>query len=499
MRIRKRWLAIWLVVPLAVMFAARERLFSIETSVGVMPKGGKVKYDSHKAVYRITGGGANIWAKEDAFQFVYQETSGDVVITADVKFDGKGKEEHRKAALMIRQSLDPNAAYADVALHGNGLTSLQYRETLGDITKEVPSDLKAPGRIRIERRGDQFTIFAGKPGEELTKTGPVTVKLQDPVYIGLAVSAHNVKNLETAEFSDVEVERGPKKASVVTRSHLMVYDLASKKSHEVYKADGLFEAPNWSPDGKSLLINKAGELYTLAAEGKSEPVKVNLNGMARCNNDKSFSPDGKTIAFSSSANAKGSQVYTVRTDGGEPAMIVPETPSYFHGFSPDGHWMAVVAQRNGNFDLFRVAAQGGPQERLTSNAAYDDGPDYSPDGKWIYFNSDRVNGWDIWRMPADGAGTDDKLAERVTSDDEEDWFPHPSPDGKWLLFLSFPRGTAGHNDRLKVTLRMMPMPGESTGKPKISTLLKLFGGQGTINVNSWSPDSTKFAYVTYEE
>ena len=160
--------------------------------------------------------------------------------------------------------------------------------------------------------------------------------------------------------------------------------------------------------------------------------------------------------------------------------------------------MAIVAQRDGNFDLFRVPAGGGSQTRLTSNAGYDDGPDYSPDGKWIYFNSDRAGGWDIWRMPAEGAGPNDARAEQVTNDEGEDWFPHCSPDGKWLLFLTFPKGTSGHNDRVEVQLRMRPLPGANLERAVPRELTHFFGGQGTINVNSWSPDSSKFAFVRYE-
>ncbi|GAC1614487.1 MAG: hypothetical protein NVS9B12_15320 [Vulcanimicrobiaceae bacterium] len=163
----------------------------------------------------------------------------------------------------------------------------------------------------------------------------------------------------------------------------------------------------------------------------------------------------------------------------------------------DGASKASTGQRSGNFDIFRVPATGGAEERLTSNAGYDDGADYSPDGKWIYFNSDRSGSWDIWRIPADGAGPGDSKAEQVTSDEMEDWFPHPSPDGKHLVFLSFPKGTSGHNDKLDVQLRMTALPGTSAKSETPRTLLKFFGGQGTINVNSWSPDSTRFAFVEY--
>ncbi len=178
--------------------------------------------------------------------------------------------------------------------------------------------------------------------------------------------------------------------------------------------------------------------------------------------------------------------------------MTPAAPSYFHGWSPDGKWLAFVGQREGKFELFRVPSSGGPEERLTSKGAYDDGPEYSPDGKWIYFNSNRAGGWDIWRIPASGGGSGDFLAQQITSDEMEDWFPHFSPNGKWMLVFSFPKGTAGHNDRMPgVSLRLMRAPGQKLKPFKLETMATFFGGQGTINVNSWSPDSRQFAYVEY--
>jgi Tol biopolymer transport system component len=183
-------------------------------------------------------------------------------------------------------------------------------------------------------------------------------------------------------------------------------------------------------------------------------------------------------------------------------------PSYFHGWSPDGRWLAFVAERNGNFDIYRIpsdAAKDAKEERLTSDPGFDDGPDYSTDGKWIYINSNRDGGWNIWRFPADGAGPSDAKAERITNDAQEDWFPHPSPDGKWIAFLSFPPGTPGHDTKTSVHLRLIPASqGPAPAGPiedwsdSIQILTEFFGGQGTINVNSWSPDSKKFAFVSYQ-
>ena len=483
--------------------------------VGVTPEKGKVEIDGATGEIRVTGGGANIWGVADAFQFAWKKMSGDVALTADVHFIGAGAVAHRKAALMIRQTLDADSAYADVALHGDGLTSLQYRPTAAALTletkQEAKSDLSAPVHIRIERRGDRFTMLAGKPGGPLTTTGPASVTLHDPVYVGLAVGSHDANVLETAVFSNVSVQALPAARPPQPRysSKISIYDLRDKSIRTVYQADTVFEAPNWSPDGKYLLVNSGGRLFHIPVDGAgpATPEPVNIDTSLRLNNDHAPSPDGKMIAFSaSSATSRGSQVYLCNADGSNTHVMVSETPSYFHGWSPDGKYLAYVHQHpaaNGgpaNYDIFRIPAAGGQSEQLDSNAGYDDGPDYSPDGKWIYFNSDRAGGWDVWRIPANGAGSGDEKAERVTSDEMEDWFPHPSPDSKWLLFLSFAKGVATHNDKLPGTqLRMMPMPGAHLAKsPKIEVVTTFFGGQGTINVNSWSPDSKRFAYVIYE-
>jgi Tol biopolymer transport system component len=269
----------------------------------------------------------------------------------------------------------------------------------------------------------------------------------------------------------------------------------------VYQADTIWEAPNWSPDGKVLLSNSGGKLYRIPVDGSSAPEALNLDPSIRCNNDHNFSPDGRKIALSAtSPTSRQSQVYVANADGSNLTLIVPPGPSYFHGWSPDGTYLSVVANRDGKqYDLYRVPAAGGPDERLTVDPAYDDGTDYSRDGKWIYFNSDRGgHGWNIWRMPATGAGPNDERAQQVTNDDLEDWFPHPSPDGKSLLFLSFPHGTETHNDRnLHVKIRLIPMPGATIAKVTPVEVTEFMGGQGTINVNSWAPDSRRFAYVTY--
>jgi Tol biopolymer transport system component len=279
-----------------------------------------------------------------------------------------------------------------------------------------------------------------------------------------------------------------KRPAVTSQVTLMTVDGTEKKV--VLSTPRLFEAPNWSPDGKYLLLNSDGKLWRLPVTG-GEPELVPTGTVTGINNDHGISPDGKLLAISAGP------IYVLPAAGGQPRRVTAQTPSYYHGWSPDGKTLVYCARRENNFDIYSISVDGGEEKRLTSHPGYDDGPDYSPDGKWIYFNSDRSGSWDIWRMPADGAGPGDAKAERVTSDDYEDWFPHPSPDGKWLLFLSYKKGTKGHPANQDVVLRLMPLPGAKVEGGKIREVVKLFGGQGTINVSSWSPDGKRFAYVSY--
>jgi Tol biopolymer transport system component len=277
------------------------------------------------------------------------------------------------------------------------------------------------------------------------------------------------------------------------RSHVTLINADGTDRRVIYSADQVFEAPNWTPDGKDLILNSQGRLWRLPVAG-GVPALVDTGNVKKLNNDHGISPDGSLLAISAG------QIYVLPAAGGVPRQVTEQIPSYYHGWSPDGRTLAYCARRGENFDLFAIDVNGGPERRLTEHAGYDDGPDYSPDGRWIYFNSDRSGSWDIWRIPAAGAGAGDAQAERITQDEYEDWFPHPSPDGRWMVFLSFAKGTKGHPPDQQVVLRRMPMPGNEAGASAgpITEVVQLFGGQGTMNVNSWAPDSRRFAYVSYE-
>jgi TolB protein len=464
-------------------------IFESHSDIGTTRHAGSLEYDASRRTYRVAGGGENMWFTNDAFHFVWKKVSGDVTLAADITFPTTGGNPHRKACLIVRQSLDPDSAYADAALHGDGLTSLQYREAKGARTYEIQSNLSAPNRLRIEKRGKYVSMsVAGDGGKLHAVGGTFRLSLNEPFYVGLGVCAHDNNVLEKADFSEVELNETAAAAAGLTQiSTLESVPIASRDRRVVYSTTNHIEAPNWSRDGSTFFFNSRGRLFRLPSNG-GEPQVVETGFAIRCNNDHGISPDGTQLVISDQSQERHSLIYLLPASGGLPKRITAAGPSYWHGWSPDGRTLAFCAERNGEFDVYTISVAGGAETRLTTAKGLDDGPDYSPDGQFIYFNSNRGGAMQIWRMRSDGS-----QQEQITTDDYNNWFPHPSPDGKWLVFLSYEKDVEGHPANKDVTLRIMPLAG---GKAEV--LAKLFGGQGTINVPSWSPDSRKVAFVSYQ-
>jgi Tol biopolymer transport system component len=263
----------------------------------------------------------------------------------------------------------------------------------------------------------------------------------------------------------------------------------------VLTTEQAIEAPNWMPDGRRLLFNGAGALFLIDLAG-GLPVRIETRGLDDLNNDHVVSPDGATVY----ASSNDGHIYAIPTAGGQPRRVTNLRSEPFrhfvHGVSPDGRWLAYVGLEHMEGDrranIFVISTTGSDDVRLTDWAAPSDGPEYSPDGEWIYFNSERgsrINGHaQIFRMNS----RDGSEIEQLTFDDRVNWFPHVSPDDRHIVFLSYPPGTEGHPASRHVQLRLM-----SPGGGSQRTLTELFGGQGTINVNSWAPDSARLAYVAY--
>jgi len=465
--------------------------FEGSTDVGTVELPGTVEFDGATRTYRISGSGANIWGNSDAFHFAWRKVSGDLDMTAEIQWVGAGKQPHRKAGWMVRQDLSADSPYADAVVHGDGLISLQYRRTRGGPTMEVKAPIKLPARIRLERTGHLFTLSVAPKGEAIQPAGSLTVAMPDPVYAGLVVCSHDATTRETAIFIEIALknEARPSGETRVRESTLETVAVETGVRAIVYRANDHFEAPNWSRDGRSFLFNRQGSVYSIPVEGGAKPVRLDTGTADHCNNDHGLSPDGKWLAIShNEPRSRQSLIYVLPSGGGTPRQVTKTGPSYWHGWSPDGRTLAYCAQRNGEFDVYTIPVEGGSETRLTRAPGLDDGPDYTPDGKQIYFNSTRTGLMKIWRMNADGS-----KQEQVTDDpDYADWFPHPSPDGKWLVFVSYDKSVAGHPADQDVVLRVMPLAG---GKPRV--LATLFGGQGTINVPSWSPDGKSLAFVSY--
>jgi hypothetical protein len=462
--------------------------FDTAADIGKCYLAGSSAYLADSDTYRITGGGKNIWFGEDAAQFLSKKMSGDLVFSMDVSWEADGKEPHRKACAMIRQTLDADSPYVDVAVHGDGLIEMQYRTEKGGTTYAARTPIQAPATVKLERDGDVFSVVVSKSGGPFQPVGAVSLKMLDPIHAGIAVGAHNDANLETALISNVVLTSRTAEANAkrVQETSLETLVIATGERKIIYRDRSKFEAPNWSRDGKLLYFNRAGGIWTLPVTGGT-PTQISTGLALNNNNDHGLSFDGNWLAISSGVH--GSQIYVVPATGGEAREVTPKSPSYWHGWSPDGNTLAFCAKRNEQFDIYTIPTFGGTETRLTDAEGLDDGPEYTPDGKTIYFHSERAGGIPkIFRMNPDGSAQ-----EQVTFDEQySDWFPHPSPDGKWIVFVSYDKSVKGHPSDQNVVLRLMPI-----GGTKAKVIATLFGGQGTLNVPSWSPDSSMIALVSY--
>jgi TolB protein len=274
-------------------------------------------------------------------------------------------------------------------------------------------------------------------------------------------------------------------------STLETVDVQTGERTVLSQFDCLIEAPNWTRDGKRIIYNSLGRIYSFDI-ATLETTVINSGYTTQCNNDHVLSPDNSLIAVSHQTQEDGqSRIYVLPLEGGDPILITPMAPSYLHGWSADGSTLAYCAERNGQYDIYTIPVTGGVESQLTDFPGLDDGPEYSPDGKHIWFNSTRTGLMQIWRMNIDGSEQ-----TQMTFEESNNWFPHVSNDGQTVAYITYQVGDVSPGDHpanKNVEIRLMSsMGGESR------VLVKLFGGQGTINVNSWSPDSRQLAFVSYQ-
>jgi Tol biopolymer transport system component len=437
-----------------------------------------------------------MWGERDDFHFVWKRMAGNFILSTRARFTGKGVEAHRKVGWTIRPSLETNGAHVTAALHGDGLASLQFRRTSGAITEEAKSRDSLPDAdavIQLERRDGVYIMSVARFGDTLVTQELPGVSLPDTVYVGLFVCAHNATVVERATFSNVRITTPAKRDLVPYRdyigSNLEILDVATGNATVVHSYRGSFQAPNWTHDGKALIYAQDGRIYRFDLSRRAAEA-INTGFATRNNNDHVLSFDGRMMGISHHAaeDSGASIVYTLPATGGMPKRATVKGPSYLHGWSPDGRWLVYTGQRSGDFDIYKVGVTGGDEIRLTSAAGLDDGPEYTPDGKYIYFNSVRSGRMQIWRMRPDGSGQ-----QQITNDSFNNWFPHISPNGKWIVYIAFPPDVPANDHPFykHVLLRLMPVGG---GPARV--IAYVYGGQGTINVPSWSPDGTRLAFVS---
>ena len=471
-------------------------IFDANLDVGNCKIEGNSEYDPENQTYTLSGSGTNMWFKKDDFQYLWTTLQGDFILRAEVSFIGEGVDPHRKVGWIVKNSLDTNSKHVNASLHGDGLIALQYRKEIGADTEQIEAPNTAPDVIQLERRGDTYIMSTAKFGEKFTSVELNDVELDNEVYVGIYMCSHNPDVLEKAVYRNVRIVRPVDADYTPYRdyigSNLEIMDVETGNREIIYRSAHSIQAPNWTLDEKKLIYNSKGHLYNYELE-TNKITPLNTGFAVNNNNDHVLTFDGKLLGISNHNQEDDgtSAIYYMNAEGDSlPKMVTKPGvgASYFHGWSTDSKKMLFTGNRDGAYNITTIDVESGKETKLTNLSTLDDGPEYSPDGKYVFFNSVRTGTMQLWRMDADG-----KNQVQLTFDEYNDWFPHISPDQKWIVFISFPKDIdpSSHPFYKHCLLRIMPFEG---GDSKV--IGYIYGGQGTINVPSWSPDSKRIAFVT---
>jgi len=476
---------------------------------------GRADFDTLFQTWKLRSAGQYADLNREEAVYVHRKMGGDFILTADFAFADPGVKTMKRMGWMVRESLREDAAQLSAFRQGDGRIIMQWRRLQGAYLL-IPQDRRMISKmdmqsLQLERKGKTFTMRSARPGEPMQTVGETTLAdMPDSVTVGIFLSAQDITRADSGHVWNLRIDRPVPdryhpdpvvnrtldKKEPLMGSRLETIDMVTGIRRILHASPRRFEAPNWMPDGSRLLFNQEGRLLTIDTAG-GQPAYFPTGPVSRNNNDHGISFDGKQLAISSHFDGpkqSGSAVYVMPLAGGEPKRVNDNVPSYWHGWSPDGRQVLVVGQRQGMpiYNIYQVDVKTGRETDLTRNTqGHVDGPEYAPDGQQIYYNADASGTMQLWRMRPDGSGK-----EQLTFDEYNNWFPHISPDGKWIAFVSFPTDIdpASHPSFKKVMLRIMPVAG---GAPRV--IAHLYGGQGTMNVNSWSPDSRRLAFVSNSE
>ena len=325
-------------------------LFDSQTDIGTLLHPGAAHYDESTSTYTLTGSGANIWAAEDDFHFVWKKVTGDISITADIAFPTTTGNAHKKGALMIRRTLDPDSDYVDAAFHLAGLTSIQSRDLKGGVTREIQSYISSPKRMRLVKTGNNFFMYvAGDDGVFHLSGGSMRLELDEPFYVGIAACAHDKDAIEKVIFSNVEIATPPP-----SQGKSILYSTLETQTSDrraIWVQPGKIEAPHWTPDGKTIFFTNDGRISKIAAAGNAKPEFINTGKLTHIDGHTGLSPDGLTLAVTDDR-----RIYTVPANGGKPWLVTKQSPSIFCSWSPDGKTILFTGRRKGREGLFTIAA-----------------------------------------------------------------------------------------------------------------------------------------------
>ena len=461
-------------------------IFDGRADIGETVIPGVARFDAAAKAYTVTAAGENMWTNRDAFYLLWKKVSGDVQLTADIAFPRERGRAHRKAVLIVKQDLEADGVYADVAIHGSGLSALQYRRAMGVNTQDIELNIDFPKTARIVKRGDVISMFLSMHGEPLHQSGAsIKLHFDGPFYVGIGLCSHDKDMTETAVFSRVELKK-PAPAAGASEVFSSVQTIQTedkfRRAMMVRTVRGRIGSVNWSADGQTLYFNQDGRIQKMPVLG-GRPENVAIAPRLWCDDNHGLSPDNSQLAVScASAAGRPSSLFAVPLAGAAARQLTHGGAAEFHGWSPDGATIVFTGVRNGRTDVYVVPAQGGEEKRLTS-AGSNDGPEFGPDGR-IYFTSDRSGTVQVWRMNANGA-----QAGQLTSDTGSDRFPHVAPNGKQMVYLN----SAGREKLGDTTLRVMDL---DDGQTRV--LVDVYGGDGTLNAPSWSPDNHHFAFTAYD-